>query len=57
MILTDQKRSTVLAALRYFQKNYQDGLAFGMSHNFFDEEEPLTEKEIDDLCEDINCDE
>ena len=55
MILTDQKKVTILVALRYFQKNYQEGLAFGMSHNFFDEEEPLTEAEVDDLCENVNC--
>lgn len=60
MTLTDREFATVLAALRYWQEHeapnahapeFPDGHGYG---SFFAEHEPLTEAEIDDLCERID---
>ena len=50
--LTDKQTATVLAALRYWQDYGQD--APGRS-DFFADHPPLTEPEIDELCEALNA--
>lgn len=59
--LNAREVSTILAALRYFQKELGDddaqvtrGNAEGEGLPHFVELEPLTNDEIDDLCERIN---
>ncbi|WP_373548002.1 hypothetical protein [Chamaesiphon sp.] len=51
-VMSDREVATILAALRYFQANRDDILDAEMPH--FEEIEPLTSTEIDDLCEEIN---
>ena len=57
MTLNYQELSTVLAALRVFQEGYDESTGeseySGMSH--FDDVEPLTNDQIDELCERLNC--
>ena len=53
----DQREiATVLAALRFYQANFDDvnEMREEMSLHF-QEVEPLDHEEIDDLCERINC--
>ena len=62
--LTDKQIATILAALRYWQEEFapekDNEYASPMDyipakfHDHFAEVEPLTEPEIDQLCEDIN---
>jgi len=49
---SNRETATVLAALRYFQANHSDAVEACSSH--FDTHAPLTDKEIDSLCEHIN---
>ena len=58
--LSGSELATVLASLRWFQKEYPDG---GDGHGFekkhwcpeyFQEYPPLTDTEIDELCERLN---
>jgi hypothetical protein len=57
-MLSDRELATVLAALRYWQREVEedaemrDGLE---GHGHFTEEKPLTVAEIDALCERLNC--
>ena len=44
--------ATVLAALRHFQKTVREEYRHGLEH--FTEVTPLSDVEIDDLCETIN---
>ena len=54
MNLSDRELATVLAALRYWQDvMYPYGAAAYPEH--FEETEPLTAREIDDLCERLNA--
>jgi hypothetical protein len=57
MKLTNKETATVLAALRFWQmENSRRDVNLVKAENvgFFDECEPLTTKEIDELCTDIN---
>jgi len=61
MQLTGKRLATILAALRHWQRtmSMNEGGSFndaipGMCH--FLEHDPLDEKEIDQLCEDLNTD-
>jgi len=45
---------TVLAALRYLQSNLNDALPLFEECGYFDEHPPLSESEIDGLCERLN---
>ncbi len=56
MNLTKRQTATVLAALRFFQANFNnlDEMREEMSFHFQDNE-PLDYEEIDDLCKLINC--
>lgn len=51
---TSQELATVLAALRYWQNDVlnQEGARRGDAH--FEEVNPLTASEVDDLCENLN---
>jgi hypothetical protein len=49
---SDRETATVLAALRYFQANHSDAVEACDLH--FASHAPLTDKEIDSLCEHIN---
>lgn len=53
-ILNVQQATTILAALRYFQENYKDAVEHTKEYHF-SEIKPLTKKEIDELCENVNC--
>lgn len=49
---TPTEAATLLAALRYFQANRDDVLDLEIAH--FVEVDPLSDEEIDNLCERIN---
>jgi hypothetical protein len=53
-IFTDQELATVLAALRLWQasREYGEDLAPYMGH--FEEHQPLSSWQIDELCERLN---
>jgi len=51
MNLSSKETATVLAALRTAQSNREEFES--MPH--FEETTPLTNEEIDTLCEDLNC--
>lgn len=52
--LSGEQLATVLAALRFWQDHFsQPDPTKGMPH--FDDHEPLTDDEIDKLCEQLNC--
>lgn len=56
--LTLRQLSTILAALRYWQAEIEDGDIPGSQYDIAtncDDFEPLTADEIDDLCEELNC--
>jgi hypothetical protein len=63
-MFTPKELATVLAALRYYQQDWQKEIDEAERENrdpiamseHFDEQEPLTPDEIDDLCERINVD-
>lgn len=50
--LCQRKIATILAALRYFQSS-RDYMSLDLPH--FIDNEPLSNEEIDELCELINC--
>lgn len=52
MIINERELATVLAALRSWQERGDPG---GFYSEYFEEYEPLSEDEIDDLCERLNC--
>ena len=54
MQLSYKELSTVLAALRNFQETTIKDDRFDFPH--FDDVDPLTDDEIDDLCENLNID-
>lgn len=51
--LTDRDRATILAVLRHWQATVSDGERNAFPH-FAEEIEPLSDAEIDALCEVIN---
>ena len=53
-IINVQEAVTIIAALRYFQKNYKDAVEHTKDFHFTDIK-PLTKKQIDKLCEEVNC--
>jgi hypothetical protein len=57
--LTPRERATVLAALRWWQKDADKTLQFqpgdDRTGTHFEDHLPLTEAEIDALCERLNC--
>jgi hypothetical protein len=53
MKLTLTELATVLAALRYWQRMTDEATRGNISEHF-DEEEPLTDDDIDELCEKLN---
>lgn len=56
MNLTKRQTATILAALRIFQANFNDIQQMKEEMLFhFQDDQPLDHKEIDDLCERINC--
>ena len=54
MFLNPRETATVLAALRYFQANHSDAVEACSTH--FNGVNPMTDKQIDSLCERINTD-
>jgi predicted proteasome-type protease len=54
LTVTDRERDTILAALRHYQAStiISDAIR-DIANN--DHDNPLSEDEIDTLCEDINC--
>lgn len=55
MKLTKQQLSTILAALRLFQNTMEsDGHESVNDMAHFDDVEPLTSEEVNDLCEELN---
>ena len=56
---SDRELATVLAALRYWQRDLIDSAKQGNNltspEHFTDTVMPLTFDEIDDLCERLNC--
>ena len=54
-MLTNWELATVLAALRYWQRDLEsaDEIIGGGEH--FADQLPLTAAEIDELCERLNC--
>ena len=57
MNLTKRETATVLAALRNWQKDISLYDALDLMPSHFGEDTPLDLKEIDTLCERINCEE
>ncbi len=57
MSLSDRELATVLAALRYWQRQSSKAVdAALLSPDHFEEScTPLTDREIDGLCERLNC--
>lgn len=53
VVLTDRQLATVLSALRHWQSNRNDLIRVTPGH--FDEHRPLTDLEVDRLCERLNC--
>lgn len=49
-----RETATILAALRYWQKDLEANEGEVIDSMFFEEETPLTVEEIDDLCEMVN---
>lgn len=49
-LLSYKQESTILAALRVFQEKMEGDAAFVFSMPHFDDVEPLTAEEIDELC-------
>ena len=52
--LTERQLATVLAALRHWQRDLAENDDGPISEHFIDHA-PLTVEEIDDLCEQLNC--
>ncbi len=53
--MDDYEKATVLAALRYWQKYVDPDEVPEDFEGFFRDFEPLTDDEIDELCERLNC--
>ena len=61
--MTDKQVTTVLAALRHWQevlaetrgKIKNPAWVPDKQYDFFEQDEPLTLEEIDQLCEELNC--
>lgn len=51
--MDERQTATVLAALRHYQKTWSEHTRITDKH-FTDRVTPLTDSEIDELCEDIN---
>ena len=54
MKLTDRETATMLAALRHYQHNTEFDQRQEGSPEHFEDQEPLDDEEIDNLCEKIN---
>lgn len=54
LVLTDRQLATVLAALRYWQQDMIEDPDTEIISPHFEDHEPLTAGEIDDLCEELN---
>lgn len=54
MEITKRQTATILAALRYWQVNFDNEPA-DLFEDYFFNVTPLSEDEIDDLCEKLNC--
>lgn len=52
--LTRREVATILAALRYWQSNFNEKQLADIYADHFQSEEPLDPEEIDNLCEIIN---
>ena len=52
--MNEKELATVLAALRYFQKCDFNRTAKKHMFDHFDDVEPMTNDEIDELCEELN---
>jgi hypothetical protein len=52
--LTKRELATVLAALRYWQAALDSNGGPRISEHFFDDVTPLSDDEIDDLCDRLN---
>lgn len=55
MRLSERELATVLAALRYWQQDLADNDECPISEGHFEDHDPLTVDEIDDLCERLNA--
>lgn len=53
--LNKREMSTILAALRMFQKTSENQNVSDMFPEFFEDVTPLSAQEIEELCEKINC--
>lgn len=51
---TKKEAATLLAALRYWQANFDDEVVECFT-NYFQNTSPLNDEEIDNLCDKINC--
>jgi len=54
--LNKRETATVLAALRYFQRQPRNVVRGSLIQLHFDDVEPLSDEQIDSLCERINTD-
>lgn len=54
MKLTDKELATVLAALRYWQDDLEENNGHPAILEYFEEVDPLSVDEIDELCEKLN---
>jgi len=54
-VLTSRELATVLAALRYWQRDLESADEIFDSGDHFVDQLPLTAAEIDELCERLNC--
>jgi len=53
--LNDQELATVLAALRLFQQHRDEAVGCVHFCATKDSPQPLTDEQIDELCERLNC--
>lgn len=56
MTLNKRETATVLAALRYFQRQPRNVVRGSLIQLHFDDVKPLSDEQIDSLCERINTD-
>jgi len=54
MTLTVREKTTILAALRYWQDSVNDDQRASAMPLHFEDAEPLTENEINALCDKLN---
>lgn len=52
--MNERQIATTLAALRHFQKTVPEQDRHGHYNEHYEEVTPLSDSEIDDLCEEIN---